>query len=84
MWGERGRGRKAHGDPVFIAWASWRQAATRVHTAWEDVSHARRSTRSAAYAEYRQALRKEEEAARDLGARLAAAACRKDRPAIAT
>lgn len=76
MWGDRGRAGRADRDAAFCAWVSWRQAAARVHAAWEDVSGARLATRAAAYAEYCQALRKEEQAAGELGARLAGAAAR--------
>ena len=73
MFSERRRDRATvHAMPAD-AWFAWRQAATRVQAAWEEVSRARRETRAAAYAEYGQALRLEEDAARELGAQLASA-----------
>jgi hypothetical protein len=54
-------------DAAFNAWATWREASDRVQSAWEEVRRARRGTRAGAYAMYRQALLREEHAARDLG-----------------
>ena len=84
MWGDGRRERASDRDAAFNAWVSWRHAAAQVDAAWKDVSRARSATRAAAYAEYCQALRKEEQAAGELGARLAAAtACGAHLPAVA-
>ena len=70
MWSERKPERDAVREMPSNAWSAWRQAAARVQTAWDDMTHARRDTRAAAYAEYQQALHTEEEAARELAASL--------------
>ena len=66
MWRSRQVSDSAQRDAVFGAWTTWRQAAAWVQAAWDDVHTAGRCTRAAAYEQYRQALRREERAARDL------------------
>lgn len=75
--------REAGREAAFNAWAAWRHAAARVQAAWDDASRAPRETRAAAYAEYHEALRREENAARDLGGRLGGATRGGDLAAIA-
>ena len=69
MWGSRETPASTDREAALAAWVQWRQAAELVRALWADVVHAPRNARAAAYAQYGQALRREEHAAAELAAR---------------
>jgi hypothetical protein len=70
MWHDGPSTQALRRQDAFRAWLTWRQAASGVEAAWQDVLAGARGARAAAYAHYYLALRLEGRAAGDLDALL--------------